>query len=168
MSNPRGFALIINNLEFASDPNITRAGAEQDSDNLRTILGNLHFQVTVRHNVQKTALLREDGIIDKFLCQFEATDVDCCIVAVMSHGTEGYFLTSDPERIQDPNANRVSLSREFLPRFNNHFPRFSTSRRSSLSKHVAGKCGIAAFSERSSTPRILKNRIPVAVKVAQV
>jgi len=40
----------------------------------------------------------------------------------MSHGTEGYFLTSNPEHHQDSHSNRVSLSREFLPRFNNHFP----------------------------------------------
>jgi len=144
----------------------------------------------VRHNVHKVALLKEGGIVDNFLSQFESTDVDCCIVAVMSHGTEGYFLTSNPERMQDSNANKVSIHHEFLPRFNNHFPALQNKPKIFFIQACRGQTHdkgmrrsrfqgfqpkinflnykFQAFSELFKTPRILKNRIQVVVRVVLV
>ena len=120
MSRPRGFALILNNIDFIGDPSARRDGGEIDSNNLFALLTQLHFEVTKLENVKKDDLLKpHTGHISKFLDQFKVKNVDCCIVVVMSHGSEGYFMTVDPEKHSNSDSNRVGIWNELLPLFNN-------------------------------------------------
>lgn len=119
MTNPRGYALIINNIDFIGNPSASRTGAEKDTENLTQLFEALHFKVTSYHNVKKSTVFKH---IELFLDQF--TIEDCCIVVIMSHGSEGYFLTSDAASSNSPNKNRVWIWKELLPRFNNrHCPK---------------------------------------------
>lgn len=101
MSRPRGFALIINNIEFLGDESSKREGAEKDTAHLHELLLQLGFEVMIRHNVKKVELIHhETGILKKFLDQFKTKAVDACIVAIMSHG-KVYFvaMTHDASNI---------------------------------------------------------------------
>lgn len=87
MSRPRGFALIVNNIEFLGDPGSKREGAEKDTIHLRQLLEQMGFVVTVEENVGKYDLIdNQNGIIKRFLDKFNENSVDACVVAVMSHG----------------------------------------------------------------------------------
>lgn len=120
MSKPRGFALIMNNIDFPNDPNAKRTGAEHDSENLRLLCQDLGFHTTVRHNVTRNDLKHPtEGILRKFRDQFLPghEDVDACLVAIMSHGTGNLIRTSDP------GDTYIDLKEEIIKPFNNSFCR---------------------------------------------
>jgi len=126
MSNPKGFALIINNIEFEGDIDneYRRVGAEKDSVQLRNLLVALGFQVYVHHNVHKDELINpNNGIFNRFKQRFENANVDCCVVAVMSHGYENYIRMSDsmpsPSR-GEYTGNYVRVYEDVVYAFNNH------------------------------------------------
>ncbi|CAL8094579.1 unnamed protein product [Orchesella dallaii] len=122
MSRPRGFALIVNNIEFLGDPQSRRDGAEKDSVHLQQLLEQLGFQVLVRHNVRKQELIHhETGIIKRFLDQFRSVNVDAAIVAIMSHGKEGHIRSVDPESSRNSSQNYWHFYDEILKHFNNRY-----------------------------------------------
>lgn len=52
-SRPRGFALIINVIDFDGNPDLKRIGAETDSNNLKALLEQLDYKVYVIINPKK-------------------------------------------------------------------------------------------------------------------
>ncbi|CAG7717488.1 unnamed protein product [Allacma fusca] len=93
MLKPRGFALIINNIKFASeDIGKFRSGAEYDTIHLKKLFEAFDFEVTFRHNITRDDL---DNVFDEFIRKFELTSVNACFVAVMSHGHEDCLLMRD-------------------------------------------------------------------------
>lgn len=124
MSKPRGFALIINNINFLGDSRAKREGAEKDTAHLEQLLQQLGFDVVIRHDVKKRELLeRGNGIIEKFINQFCTKPVDACIVAIMSHGKEGHIRSHDAEDLRDTSGNYWHFYDDILKRFNNrHCP----------------------------------------------
>lgn len=92
MSRPKGYALIINNIEFLGDYAAKRDGADKDTSHLHQLLEQLGFDVMIRRNVKKQDLIHpETGIIKRFLDQFRTNNVDACVVAIMSHGKVWFY-----------------------------------------------------------------------------
>jgi hypothetical protein len=122
MSNPRGYALIINNIKFIGDPEATRGGAEKDSTELQNLLLALGFEVILHHDVTVNDLMNsETGIFKTFKEKFERIPVDCCVVAIMSHGLEGMVRMSDP--LPKDLSNYLNVYYDIVYNFNNmHCP----------------------------------------------
>lgn len=86
-SNPRGLALIINNIDF-DDPEEfpTRDGADNDEWRLKELWEKLHFRVEVFRNKSSWEILMA---AKSFSERKELVECDCLIVTVMSHGEGG-------------------------------------------------------------------------------
>lgn len=120
MSSPRGYCLIINNINFPSDPESIRTGAEYDSENLRLMFEELGFSTTVRLDQNKNDLTHySKGIFAKFRAQFNSYPrVDAAVIVIMSHGMEESKI-----RTCDPGHNYIDLYDDVIMPFNNlHCP----------------------------------------------
>lgn len=70
----------------------------------------------------KDLLCRQNGILKKFTDRFNHCIVDSCIVVIMSHGEENFWIqTSDCESMSDDYAHLVHLWEDVFPRFNNQY-----------------------------------------------
>uniref|UniRef100_A0A8D8PZ91 Caspase-1 n=2 Tax=Cacopsylla melanoneura TaxID=428564 RepID=A0A8D8PZ91_9HEMI len=87
----RGLALIFNHEFFDSQHLRPRAGTMADWENLHNTLHNLGFEVITHHN----AIFKEitNGIDEAASRDF--TNVDCFIMAVLSHGENGILHAKD-------------------------------------------------------------------------
>lgn len=103
-SKQRGLFLCINNIEFINDVQDKRLGAEVDEDNLKTLFRQIGFTV---HAYRNQSLHDTKQTIRK-LTENDARlrNIDCCIVAIMSHGEEGdtkessHIITSDNKSLE--------------------------------------------------------------------
>ncbi|EEB16591.1 Caspase-3 precursor, putative [Pediculus humanus corporis] len=86
-SNPRGFALIVNNIDFDdSEEYKTRYGADNDEYRLKLLLEQLFYVVEVHRNKTKKEMLE---ITNRFSQRDELNECDSVVVTFMSHGEEG-------------------------------------------------------------------------------
>lgn len=95
-SSPRGHALIINNEHFdertSDDGNNYRKGSDIDGNNLEELFKKLGFVVEVRRNMTRNEMalaVRDFSESDKHIRS------DMAMVAVLSHGTEGFLYGTD-------------------------------------------------------------------------
>jgi len=112
LSRPRGYALIINNLEF-DDPDRfpNRKGAQVDGENLEILFTELGFRVMSYKNMKRKETLRK--LID-FSDLTDRNEVDMMIVCILSHGLEnGKIVTSD--------GFKIDTDSDVLRRFNNDY-----------------------------------------------
>ncbi|KAI8496114.1 Casp10p [Branchiostoma belcheri] len=105
--NPRGLAVIVNNLQFFHDPRQpnsrqrleNREGTNVDRDNLRFIFHKLGFEVIARENSTHGQL------IDLFnqVRYADHSNFDCFAACILSHGSQGQVYGSDsvPVSIRD-------------------------------------------------------------------
>ncbi|XP_078700543.1 caspase-8-like [Branchiostoma floridae x Branchiostoma belcheri] len=105
--NPRGLAVIVNNLQFFHDPRQpnsrqrleNREGTNVDRDNLRFIFHKLGFEVIARENSTHSQL------IDLFnqVRYADHSNFDCFAACILSHGSQGQVYGSDsvPVSIRD-------------------------------------------------------------------
>ena len=99
-SSPRGNALIINNERFderTSDGSNCRKGSEVDGNNLETLFKDLGFAVDVKRNLTRNQMvysIREFAESDK---HYRA---DMAVVAVLSHGTDGFLYGTDRRAVE--------------------------------------------------------------------
>ncbi|XP_060793396.1 caspase-9 [Neoarius graeffei] len=84
-ASPCGVCLIINNVEFdvASDLK-NRMGSDIDSEKLERRFRSLNFHVIVKRNLKCKHIRRELSMLAKM----DHSGYDCCVVAILSHGTE--------------------------------------------------------------------------------
>ncbi|KAM4704307.1 caspase-9 [Rhinophrynus dorsalis] len=84
-SDPCGFCLIVNNMEFLESSNLSyRAGSDIDRDKLDSRLRSFHFDVTVKNNLKAEEIHAElQGLASR-----DHTLRDCCLVVILSHGCE--------------------------------------------------------------------------------
>lgn len=86
----RGTYLGINNMDFINDVHPHRKGAEYDEENLKVLFKQMGFTTSSYRNqtyrdMTTTIKNFRDGAHNKDL-----KHADCLVVAIMSHGTEGY------------------------------------------------------------------------------
>ncbi|XP_076451833.1 uncharacterized protein LOC143287605 [Babylonia areolata] len=109
---PRGQALIINVNEVLEKP--PRRGTDIDRDNLKNLLEQLHFQVTIYNDQDDLTAV---GMADKlraFARKPEHTSADACVICLLSHGEEGYMFGTD--------GKKIPLDEVFLLFDNRHCP----------------------------------------------
>ncbi|XP_041130362.1 caspase-9-like isoform X2 [Polyodon spathula] len=84
-ARPCGRCLIINNVEFHPNSNLkNRTGSDIDCARLEKRFKSFHFIVEVKRNLTSQAIRRELHA----LSQTDHTAFDCCVVIILSHGTE--------------------------------------------------------------------------------
>nr|XP_014339468.1 PREDICTED: caspase-2 [Latimeria chalumnae] len=97
-SRPRGRALIFSNIRFNGVNDLdNRSGGDVDHLALQGLFTALDFKVTVLHNQTAKVMHTE---LQKFSQLPDHRDVDCCIIALLSHGVEGAIYGVDGELLQ--------------------------------------------------------------------
>ena len=94
-SFPRGQALIINNEYFderTGDGSSYRRGSEVDGNNLETLFNELEFEVDVQRNLTRNQMLNS---IRDFADSEKHSRSDMAVVAILSHGTDGFLYGTD-------------------------------------------------------------------------
>ncbi|KAM7410983.1 hypothetical protein PAMA_021110 [Pampus argenteus] len=84
-ATPCGHCLIINNVEFKPQSDLSnRTGSNIDCDKLERRFKALNFIVEVRTNLKQRQIKHELSA----LSQKDHSQYDCCVVIMLSHGTE--------------------------------------------------------------------------------
>ncbi|XP_038677988.1 caspase-9 isoform X1 [Scyliorhinus canicula] len=84
-ADPSGCCLIINNVDFVQSSGLTcRAGSDIDCENVQNLFQKLHCNVIVKRNLTKHLMIEEL----KNLARKDHKDFDCCIVVILSHGSQ--------------------------------------------------------------------------------
>ncbi|KAK5863249.1 hypothetical protein PBY51_000295 [Eleginops maclovinus] len=84
-ASPCGHCLIINNVEFEPESELSnRKGSNIDCDKLESRFKALNFIVEVRTNLKQRQIKHELSS----LCKKDHSQFDCCVVIMLSHGTE--------------------------------------------------------------------------------
>ena len=99
-SSPRGHVLIINNERFdekTSDGSNYRRGSEVDAYNLETLFTQLGFVVEIHRNLTRNQIAQTMRDFSDSEKHFRA---DMAVVAVLSHGTEGFLYGTDRRAIE--------------------------------------------------------------------
>lgn len=109
---PRGQALIINVNEVLEKP--PRRGTDIDRDNLKNLLEQLHFQVTIYNDEDDLTALGMAEKLRAFARKPEHATADACMICLLSHGEEGYMFGTD--------GKKIPLDEVFLLFDNRHCP----------------------------------------------
>lgn len=86
----RGKAIIINNKDFSNDLKV-REGTDKDASDLDKCLSKLGFEVTRFDNLTAKDMECKLREADKF----DHENSDCFVLAILSHGEEGYIWGTD-------------------------------------------------------------------------
>ncbi|KAM8862589.1 caspase-9 isoform 2-T2 [Spinachia spinachia] len=85
-ASPCGHCLIINNVDFEPDSELSsRKGSNIDCDKLEKRFKALNFIVEVRTNLKQRQIKHALSALSKK----DHSQCDCCVVIMLSHGTEG-------------------------------------------------------------------------------
>ncbi|KAM3914081.1 caspase-2 [Leptodactylus fuscus] len=96
-TRPRGLCLIISNVSFSTPDLDYRHGGELDLKVLKLLFFHLNFAVHERCNVTAEDMMSE---LDGFSKLPEHSQLDSCIVAILSHGVDGAVYGSDGRLVQ--------------------------------------------------------------------
>ncbi|KAG7520153.1 caspase-9 [Solea senegalensis] len=84
-ASPCGHCLIINNVEFDSQSELSnRKGSNIDCDKLESRFKSLNFIVEVKTNLKQRQIKHDLSALSKR----DHSQYDCCVVIMLSHGTE--------------------------------------------------------------------------------
>ncbi|XP_023861011.2 caspase-9 [Salvelinus sp. IW2-2015] len=84
-ANPCGHCLIINNVDFEPKSELSkRTGSNIDCEKLERIFKSLNFIVLVKRNLKQKQIKQELSALSKK----DHSQYDCCVVIMLSHGTE--------------------------------------------------------------------------------
>ncbi|KAL4623775.1 caspase-9 [Arapaima gigas] len=84
-ANPCGYCLIINNVDFDPQSGLnTRKGSDIDCNKLEKRFKSLNFIVIVKKNLKQKQIRHELSALSKK----DHSPYDCCVVIILSHGTE--------------------------------------------------------------------------------
>lgn len=87
-SKPRGYALVVNNINFNDEELYpTRKGAENDERSIEEMLKQFYFEVETHRNKKQQEMR---VIVNNFSQKQDFDKVDCVFVVFMSHGAEGH------------------------------------------------------------------------------
>ena len=109
----RGIALVINNIEFKDkDKHSKREGAQHDSENLKRVLSDLHFEVRLLTNQTRGEiqnLLMEESTEDH-------SDAHCFMCVIMSHRQK---LDNNELGVLGVDGEMINILKEAKPIFSN-------------------------------------------------
>ncbi|KAK3104824.1 hypothetical protein FSP39_011023 [Pinctada imbricata] len=95
---PRGKALIINVNEVIGKP--ARRGTDIDRDNLRNLLTQLHFEVTVYDDQDGLTAQEMADKLQDFAADPGHKVGEACMVCLLSHGEEGHIYGTDGKKLE--------------------------------------------------------------------
>ncbi|XP_078611311.1 caspase-3-like [Branchiostoma floridae x Branchiostoma japonicum] len=93
---PRGLAVIINNINFSKGGHTTRTGAEKDTERLRELFEGLKFTVRCYKDMTFMAMMTTLQHVG----EEDHSNFDCFVCCVMSHGSQGKVYSSDDFSIE--------------------------------------------------------------------
>ena len=97
MSNsPRGYCLIINNINFESEAFPKRNGSEIESQRLKQVFNELDFNVNEFNDIRAEEIVCQ---LKRF-CKKDQRNSDAFIVFVLSHGDQNGFYGTDGELVK--------------------------------------------------------------------
>ncbi|KAH9499435.1 Caspase-7 [Bulinus truncatus] len=98
----RGNAVIIDNIHF--DHKTPRAGSKKDTESLKNVFSTLSFNTRIHTDLTGRAMLQvlEDE------CQMIEEKHECFILAILSHGTNGFIYGTDGDKTLE---NAISVER---------------------------------------------------------
>ncbi|KAM4703300.1 caspase-2 isoform 2-T2 [Rhinophrynus dorsalis] len=96
-SRPRGLAKVISNVRFCTPELDFRYGGEVDSASLKQLFSHLGYRVEVKENLTAQEMVSE---IDEFSKLPIHSEMDSCIVAILSHGIDGAVYGIDANLVQ--------------------------------------------------------------------
>jgi hypothetical protein len=94
-AKPRGFCILINNIEFRRNE-LRRHGADEDAKSLREVFNYFHFDVREKKNLTSTKMF-------KFLRKSSQScnaKHDALVVIVSSHGSDGVVYGTDGKEVK--------------------------------------------------------------------
>ncbi|XP_066457593.1 caspase-2 isoform X2 [Eleutherodactylus coqui] len=97
-SRPRGVCLIISNVLFSTPDLDCRHGGDVDLGVLKLLFFQLNFRVCERSNISAQEMISE---LDVFSRRPDHSQMDSCVVAILSHGVDGAVYGSDGQLVQD-------------------------------------------------------------------
>ena len=92
---PRGWCLIVNNINFVAPDLPDRMGSEIDAKNLSKLFSDLGFNVKLVYDASVEKM--KESVLD--LAHTDHTNMDCLIVCLLSHGITGKIYGIDGELI---------------------------------------------------------------------
>ncbi|KAM4031415.1 caspase-2 [Anomaloglossus baeobatrachus] len=96
-TRPRGICLIISNVSFSTPDLDYRHGGEVDLNVLKLLFFQLNFTVLERSNITAEKMISE---LDLFSKLPDHSQLDSCIIAILSHGVDGAVYGSDGKLVQ--------------------------------------------------------------------
>ncbi|XP_051844457.1 caspase-9 [Antechinus flavipes] len=88
-SDPCGYCLIINNVDFSAASGLSvRTGSNIDCEKMQKRFQALHFAVEVEWNLTAKAM----GTTLQHLAQRDHSALDCCVVVILSHGRQASHI----------------------------------------------------------------------------
>ncbi|CAN2391527.1 Belongs to the peptidase C14A family, partial [Pristimantis euphronides] len=96
-TRPRGSCLIISNVSFSAPDLDYRHGGDVDLNVLKLLFFQLNFRVHAHSNLTAQEMMSELDVFSKLP---EHSQLDSCIVAILSHGVDGAVYGSDGELVQ--------------------------------------------------------------------
>ena len=96
MSQPRGLALVVSNIDFKTDLHDERTGGEVDEKALLSLLPQLGFRVELKRNLNHLEMLTA---IAAFAKRDEHKMYDMAVLAVLTHGGEHVLFGVDSRPI---------------------------------------------------------------------
>ncbi|XP_075698983.1 caspase-2 [Rhinoderma darwinii] len=96
-TQPRGICLIISNVLFSPPDLDYRHGGEVDLSILKLLFFQLNFKVVVHSNITSQEMMSE---LDRFSKLPDHSQLDSCIVTILSHGVDGAVYGSDGKLVQ--------------------------------------------------------------------
>ncbi|XP_054161212.1 caspase-7-like, partial [Oppia nitens] len=97
VSKPRGFCIIINNVDFDDNKYPRRVGSDHECQRLSAIFTKLYFEVRIKQNQRHRELLATMRLVAK---DNDLSRHDCLVVIILSHGNSGQMIAADNQPIQ--------------------------------------------------------------------
>ncbi|KAM3824465.1 caspase-9 isoform 2-T2 [Vipera latastei] len=106
-SEPCGYCLIINNVNFRKDTGLKRRlGSDIDRQRLEKRFQALHFKVLTKEDLTAQEITQEL----QNLARQDHSLLDCCLVVILSHGCENYHIQI-PGAIFGTDGQRVAVQK---------------------------------------------------------
>jgi len=98
-SHPRGYCLIINNVNFDNECFEERLGSDADAKRLDEVFHELGFEVYLKRN-KNAREMRElcDKMVQKINLKYKSSNsrpMDAFVLIILSHGTENAVYSTD-------------------------------------------------------------------------
>uniref|UniRef100_A0A914CKL0 Caspase family p20 domain-containing protein n=1 Tax=Acrobeloides nanus TaxID=290746 RepID=A0A914CKL0_9BILA len=109
-SKPKGLTIIINEIDWAPNPNKRRNGSEKDAEKLEILFRELGYEIYQQKTLENLTKKEMLDHLEAFATDVRHKDGSSCIVVIMSHGNE--------DVVCDTKGTRILINHEIKPLFN--------------------------------------------------